>query len=34
MNVLSIAVSGLAAAGLRLQVSASNVANAFDIGPL
>jgi flagellar basal-body rod protein FlgC len=34
MNVLSIAASGLAAASLRLQVSASNVANAFDTGPL
>jgi flagellar basal-body rod protein FlgC len=34
MSVLSIAASGLAAASLRLQVSASNVANAFDTGPL
>lgn len=32
--MLSIAASGLAAATLRLQVSASNVANAFDTGPL
>jgi flagellar basal-body rod protein FlgC len=34
MNVPSIAASGLAAASLRLQVSASNVANAADTGPL
>jgi flagellar basal-body rod protein FlgC len=34
MNVSSIAASGLAAASLRLQVSASNVANMLDTGPL
>jgi flagellar basal-body rod protein FlgC len=34
MNVSSIAASGLAAASLRLQVSASNVANVSDTGPL
>jgi len=31
---LSIAASGMAAAALRLQVSASNVANALSFGPL
>jgi flagellar basal-body rod protein FlgC len=31
---LSIAASGLAAASLRLDVSASNVANALSFGPL
>jgi flagellar basal-body rod protein FlgC len=31
---LSIAVSGMAAAALRLQVSASNIANALSFGPL
>jgi flagellar basal-body rod protein FlgC len=30
----SIAVSGMTAASLRLQVSASNVANALSSGPL
>jgi flagellar basal-body rod protein FlgC len=30
----SIAVSGLSAAALRLQVSASNVANVYSAGPL
>ena len=34
MQVLSIATSGLAAASRRLEVSASNVANALDSGPL
>jgi flagellar basal-body rod protein FlgC len=34
MSALSIAASGLAAASLRLQVSASNVANMSDTGPL
>ena len=34
MSSLSIATSGLAAASLRLQVSASNVANSSDTGPL
>jgi flagellar basal-body rod protein FlgC len=34
MSILSIATSGLAAASLRLQVSASNVANISDTGPL
>ena len=34
MSALSIAASGLAAASLRLEVSASNVANALDSGPL
>jgi flagellar basal-body rod protein FlgC len=34
MSVLSIAASGLAAASLRLEVSASNVANSLDTGPL
>jgi flagellar basal-body rod protein FlgC len=34
MSVLSIAASGLAAASLRLEVSASNVANSPDSGPL
>jgi flagellar basal-body rod protein FlgC len=34
MSVLSIASSGLAAASLRLQVSASNVANSQSNGPL
>jgi flagellar basal-body rod protein FlgC len=33
-SVLSIASSGLAAASLRLQVSANNVANALSVGPL
>jgi flagellar basal-body rod protein FlgC len=33
-SILAIASSGLAAASLRLQVSASNVANAEDTGPL
>jgi flagellar basal-body rod protein FlgC len=33
-SILAIANSGLAAASLRLQVSASNVANAQDSGPL
>jgi flagellar basal-body rod protein FlgC len=31
---LSIAASGMAAAALRLQVSASNIANALSFGPL
>ena len=31
---LSIAASGLAAASLRLEVSASNIANALSFGPL
>ncbi|HLL27437.1 MAG TPA: flagellar basal body rod C-terminal domain-containing protein [Xanthobacteraceae bacterium] len=31
---LSIAVSGMAAAGIRLQVAAGNVANALSFGPL
>jgi flagellar basal-body rod protein FlgC len=34
MSILSIASSGLAAASLRLQVSASNVANMSDTGAL
>ena len=34
MSILSIAASGLAAASRRLEVSASNVANASDTGPL
>jgi flagellar basal-body rod protein FlgC len=34
MSTLSIASSGLAAASLRLQVSASNVANSQSSGPL
>ena len=33
-SILSIAASGLAAASRRLEVSASNVANALDNGPL
>src|SRR5271165_7033271 len=32
--VSSIALSGLSAASLRLQVSANNVANAYSAGPL
>jgi len=34
MSTLSIATSGLAAASLRLDVTASNIANARDTGPL
>jgi flagellar basal-body rod protein FlgC len=34
MSVSSIALSGLAAAALRLEVSAGNVANARSAGPL
>jgi flagellar basal-body rod protein FlgC len=34
MSILSIAASGLAAASRRLEVSASNIANASDTGPL
>lgn len=34
MSTLSIATSGLSAASLRLDVTASNVANAFTTGPL
>jgi flagellar basal-body rod protein FlgC len=34
MSILSIASSGLAAASLRLQVSANNVANISSTGPL
>ena len=34
MSTLSIATSGLAAASLRLNVTASNIANALDAGPL
>lgn len=34
MSILSIAASGLAAASRRLEVSASNVANQLDSGPL
>jgi flagellar basal-body rod protein FlgC len=34
MSILSIASSGLAAASLRLQVSANNVANISSSGPL
>jgi flagellar basal-body rod protein FlgC len=34
MSILSIATSGLQAASLRLQVSASNIANMSDTGPL
>ncbi len=34
MSTLSIATSGLAAASLRLDVTASNIANIRDTGPL
>ena len=34
MSALSIATSGLSAASLRLDVTASNIANAFTTGPL
>ena len=34
MSTLSIATSGLSAASLRLNVAASNIANAFTTGPL
>ncbi len=34
MSTLSIATSGLSAASLRLEVTASNIANALTIGPL
>ena len=34
MSILSIAASGLAAASRRLEVSANNIANAQDTGPL
>jgi flagellar basal-body rod protein FlgC len=34
MSILSIATSGLVAASRRLEVSASNIANAQDTGPL
>jgi flagellar basal-body rod protein FlgC len=34
MSILSIATSGLSAASLRLNVTASNIANALDTGPL
>ena len=34
MSVLSIATSGLSAASLRLNVAASNIANAQSTGPL
>src|SRR5581483_10236276 len=34
MSTLSIATSGLSAASLRLEVAASNIANARDTGPL
>jgi flagellar basal-body rod protein FlgC len=34
MSILSIATSGLVAASGRLEVSASNIANAQDTGPL
>ena len=34
MSTLSIATSGLSAASLRLDVAASNIANALDTGPL
>jgi flagellar basal-body rod protein FlgC len=34
MSTLSIATSGLAAASLRLDVTASNIANVRDTGPL
>jgi len=34
MSVLSIATSGLSAASSRLNVAASNIANAFTTGPL
>jgi flagellar basal-body rod protein FlgC len=34
MTILSIATSGMAAASRRLEVSASNVANALSDGPL
>jgi flagellar basal-body rod protein FlgC len=34
LSTLSIAASGMAAASLRLNVSAANVANALDTGPL
>ena len=33
-SISSIAISGLSAASLRLQVSANNVANAMSAGPL
>ena len=34
MSTLSIATSGLSAAGLRLNVAASNIANVLTTGPL
>jgi flagellar basal-body rod protein FlgC len=34
MSTFSIATSGLAAASLRLNVTANNIANALDAGPL
>ncbi|WP_298256882.1 flagellar basal body protein [Bradyrhizobium sp.] len=34
MSTLSIATSGLSAASLRLDVTASNIANALTTGPL
>ena len=34
MSTLSIATSGLSAASLRLDVAASNIANALSTGPL
>ena len=34
MSTLSIATSGLSAASLRLEVTASNIANALTTGPL
>jgi flagellar basal-body rod protein FlgC len=34
MSTLSIATSGLSAASLRLDVAASNIANALDTGPV
>jgi flagellar basal-body rod protein FlgC len=34
MSTLSIATSGLSAASLRLNIAASNIANAFTTGPL
>jgi flagellar basal-body rod protein FlgC len=34
MSVLSIATSGLSAAGLRVSVAASNIANVLTTGPL
>jgi flagellar basal-body rod protein FlgC len=34
MSTLSIATSGLSAASLRLEVGASNIANALSTGPL